>query len=164
MSASQPLVCAQKILREEIAPLVASSTPCYDVASQPVSVHDLAAMLAAFGRAALQQIDPTRTGGSDSWMRVPPGGHLLGWVFEQFEALYLNSVAAEVAMRHSIASFMHEDGDLTWWPFNTMTAWRGVGLTKLLEVQAHGEMETPAPATAVVDRCASSLMSRLVLS
>ena len=125
---------------------------------EPMSVGNAALMLAASAKAAYRQIDPSRKGGQQPWMRAPPGAHVLAWVFGEFIKLYGSAEVGEVAMRHSLASFMHSS-ELVWWPLNSMKAWMGRGHTKLLEINDHGNMRTRGPATPMEARCTQSLSS-----
>ena len=123
---------------------------------EPMSVGNAALELAASAKAAYRQIDPTRRTGDLPWMRASPGAHLLAWVFGEFKKLYGSNELGEVAMRHSLANFMHSS-ELVWWPLNSMRAWMGRGHTKLLEIVDQGNMRTRGPATRLEDRCAQPL-------
>ena len=122
----------------------------------PVSVGNAALMLAASAKAAYRQIIPERTGGQQPWMRAPPGAHVLAWAFNEFKKLYGSLEVGEVAMRHSLASYMHSS-EIMWWPLNSMKAWMSRGHTKLLEITDHGNMRTRGPATPLEARCAQPL-------
>lgn len=128
-----------------------NDTYCYELV-EPMSVGSAAIMMAASAKAANRQIDPQRKTGNQPWMRASPGAHLLAWVFGEFKKLYGSYDEGELAMRHSLASFVHHN-ELVWWPYNSMRAWTGNAHTKLLEIIDHGNMRTRGPPTTMEDRC-----------
>lgn len=133
-----------------------NDTPCYELVVEPTSVGNAALMIAASAKKAYRQIDPQHKAGTQPWMRVPPGGHLLAWVFGEFKKLYGSENLGELAMRHSLAGFMH-NSELVWWPFNSMRAWTRRAHTLLLEISDHGNMRTRGPPTPMEDRCVPSV-------
>lgn len=113
------------------------------------TVGEAATRMAVNARALHRDINPAVKGSDSMWMRAPPGAHLLAWAFGEFVGLYGNGDQAEIAMRHSLACFMHTSTPVIWWPHSSVSAWRGRDTIKLMEITGHGTLSTRGPQMAM---------------